>query len=88
MFSESAWEILLTLYSTEDNGPRWTVTGLAQGTGTAPTTALRWFDYLEQSGLIVRVASPTDRRMVFVNLAELGRAKMDAYLQNIDSYPR
>jgi DNA-binding MarR family transcriptional regulator len=84
MFSEPAWDILLALYGAEDSERRMTVTGLAEMSGAPMTTALRWLDYLEQCRLIVRVASPTDRRVMFVQLAPLGVEKMSAYLTSVE----
>ena len=85
MFSESAWNMLLALYAVEDSERRMTITGLAELSGAPLTTALRWLDYLEQERLIQRVSSPTDRRVMFVHCAPLGREKLDAYLKGIDS---
>lgn len=85
MFSESAWDMLLAVYAVEDSERRLTITTLAELSGAPLTTALRWLDYLEQERLIQRVSSPTDRRVMFVHCAPLGREKLDAYLKGIDS---
>ena len=85
MFSEPAWDMLLALYAVEDSERRLTITGLAELSGAPLTTALRWLDYLEQELLIERVSSPTDRRVMYVHCAPLGREKVDAYLRGIDS---
>ncbi|MEO5640244.1 MAG: MarR family transcriptional regulator [Sphingomicrobium sp.] len=84
MFSEPAWDMLLTLYAVEENERRLTVTGLAELCGAPLTTLVRWLDTLEQQKLIERVASRTDRRVSYLDLAPLGREKLDAYFADID----
>jgi DNA-binding MarR family transcriptional regulator len=44
------------------------------------TTALRWIEYLVAQKLIVRESHPTDRRAVFVELSDKGRALIELYL--------
>lgn len=78
MFGEPAWDMLLALY-TEDGRQRLTVGKLVNATGHAPTTALRWLDYLETQGFICREAHPLDRRSTFVDLADKGYHALDAY---------
>ena len=82
MFGEPAWDILLTLYISDTSESRNTISRLAETSGAPMTTVLRWVDYLEQSRLVARRPSPTDRRVVFVELTALGRDKLTAYLND------
>lgn len=79
MFGEPAWEMLLALYVAE-GGPRQTVSCLAKLSGAPKATALRWMDYLSQAKLIRRDLHPTDKRVVFVELTDHGRSRVEAYL--------
>lgn len=79
MFGEAAWDMLLALYVTEQSGARHTVSGLINLSGVAPTTALRWLDFLRQEHLVTRLSSPTDRRVFYIELTEEGLRALDAY---------
>lgn len=81
MFGEPAWEILLLLYVLE-SGPRLTLSRLAELSGASKSTALRWLDYLESQHWIRREPHPTDKRSAFVELTEIGRARLEAYLSD------
>lgn len=78
MFGEPAWDMLLVLY-TEEGGQRQTVGTLANASGHAPTTAIRWLDYLEGQGFVRREAHPVDRRSSFVELTDKAFRALDAY---------
>ena len=84
MFGEPAWDMLLVLY-TEDGGNRQTVGKLINTAGHAPTTALRWLDYLETQGFVRREAHPVDRRSSFVELTDKGYNALDAYFSDTRS---
>ena len=79
MFGEAAWDMLLALYVTEQSGVRHTVSGLVNLSGVAPTTALRWLDFLRQEQLVARRSSPTDKRVFYVELTDKGLRALDAY---------
>ena len=85
MFGEPAWDIMLALYVSDRGGSRNTISRLADLSGAPMTTALRWLDYLELAKLVTRLPSPTDRRVMFVELTSLGREKLDAYLTDIQN---
>jgi DNA-binding MarR family transcriptional regulator len=84
MFGEPAWEILLLLYALQ-SGPRPTVSRLAELSGATKSTALRWLEYLESQRWVQREPHPTDKRAIFVNLTENGRAALEAYLSGTPS---
>lgn len=80
MFGEGAWDMLLGLYVAERSGTRHTVSRLTEISGVPSTTALRWLDFLEnKEHLVGRRASPTDKRVFFVELTDRGRAALDLY---------
>ena len=79
MFSEPAWEILLTLYA-DQPGRRHTQSTVIDASGTSKTTALRWIDYLLDQDLVRREDHPTDKRQKFVSLSGKGRELLELYL--------
>ena len=79
MFGEPAWDILLWLYVLQF-GERPTIGRLGELAGTSKSTALRWIDYLESQTWISRASHPTDKRSVFIDLTDSGRAAMELYL--------
>lgn len=83
MFGEPAWDMLLTLYVGSQSGARQTVSNLSMSSGSAATTALRWIDYLEGQAFVTRRASPTDRRITFIDLTEAGRLAVEKYFANL-----
>jgi DNA-binding MarR family transcriptional regulator len=82
LFSEPAWELLLALYI-EHQGRRFNLNQLTEFVGLAPTTVLRWTEYLEEQELVHRIPQPTDRRAMFVELTDKGKSAMEAYLSEI-----
>lgn len=80
IFGEPAWEILLTLFVADQDGPRLTIGRLAQFADTKLTTTLRWLDYLEDQGLVSREAHPNDARTCFVTLTDKARSALRLYL--------
>ena len=79
MFSEPAWEILLTLYA-DQQAQRHTQSGVIDASGTSKTTALRWIDYLLERDFIRREDHPTDKRLKFLALSENGLNLLEMYL--------
>lgn len=83
MFGEPAWDMLLALYIVDKRGARETISKLCLSSGAPATTALRWLDYLQQHKLVARRQSSTDRRVVFIDLTDLGRQSIEAYFAEI-----
>lgn len=79
MFGEPAWEMLLILYLGE-GGERQSQTRLADLSGAARSTAMRWIDYLVRKGLAHREDHPTDKRRNFIALSDKGRQLLELYL--------
>ena len=80
MFGEPAWDVLLALYLAEARGERTNINTLTQSSGAAPTTALRWMNYLENHQLISREEHPTDVRASIVRLTDKAQRALELYL--------
>lgn len=80
MFGEPAWELLLTLFVMDREGPRLTIGRLAQIAGTKLTTALRWLEYLEDQAFVRREQHPNDARTAFIELTDKAREALHLYL--------
>jgi len=80
MFGEPAWELLLTLFVMDREGPRLTIGRLAEIGGIKLTTALRWLEYLEDQALVQRERHPNDARTAFIELTDKARVALRVYL--------
>jgi len=81
LFSDPAWEMMLDLAMAEASHRPISVTSLCIASGAPATTALRRIDDLEEAGLVSRVPDARDRRRIIVHLTDLGRARMEAFVQ-------
>ena len=81
MFSEPAWEILLSLYLL-DTHARQTISRLALMVDASKSTALRWIEYLEAQHWVHKESHPTDARASFVRLTAKGRDAIELYLSD------
>lgn len=79
LFGEPAWDILLSLYVIHNDRRRMSIRALAEHCDLPLTTLQRWLEYLSQRDLVRRLPNPADQRVVYIELSEQGRAKMDAY---------
>ena len=79
LFGEPAWDLLLDLFIAAKERKRVPVTSACIGAAVPTTTALRWLSLMEERGLILREADPTDARRIFVRLSADAYAKMVAY---------
>ena len=84
LFAEPAWDMLLELYSADVEGREVPTTSLCIASTTASTTALRYIEMLERTGLIERRPSPRDNRVTLIRLSPQGRTSMAAYLVATD----
>jgi DNA-binding MarR family transcriptional regulator len=83
MFGEPAWELLLTLYMNDADGPRLTIGRLAKLAGCTLTTTLRWLDYLSDQQLIIREEHPGDARTKYIRLTDKARDALELYLTDM-----
>lgn len=77
---EPAWDMLLALYVRDTNNAAHTTSQVTEFSAAAPSTALRWIDYLCDQGLVAKEPSPIDRRLTLVRLTAKARAHLDSYL--------
>ena len=83
LFGEPAWDILLALYAGDEESGRQTIGQLIRWVQVPQTTALRWITHLERSGLVIRRPHPTDLRIVFIELTETARVRLEEYLAGV-----
>ncbi len=79
LFGEPAWDLLLDLFIAAKERKRVPVTSACIGAAVPTTTALRWLAVLEERGLVLREADPSDARRIFVRLSTEAYARMVAY---------
>jgi DNA-binding MarR family transcriptional regulator len=75
--SEAGWGVLLALFSMDSDAGSCAERRLAEIADVSRTTTLRWIQRLEEAGLVTRMFSPTDKRVVRVRLTEHGRDAME-----------
>ena len=66
LFSDPAWDILLKVLMSDLDGEPLTVSNASVVAEIPMTTGLRCINRLEVSGLVQRVADPSDRRIIWV----------------------
>lgn len=82
LFSDPAWDILLELFSAEQEGRRVSISAAGLTAQIPLTTVLRWINALEREGLVERAGDPTDARRTFLRLTESGLRSMTHYFQS------
>lgn len=85
LFGEPAWDLLLDLFIAAKERKRVPVTSACIGASVPTTTALRWLAVLEERGLVLREADPSDARRIFVRLSADAYARMVAYFARASS---
>jgi len=80
IFGEPGWDLLLTLYTTGLRQVRLSLTQLADQSGLANTTVLRWVSKLEEERLIDRQPDPSWGRRILVMLTDRGFDLVSAHL--------
>jgi DNA-binding MarR family transcriptional regulator len=83
MLGEPAYDMLLGLYVAEAEGELLTAARLADTAGVAPSSALRWIDYLAAKELVVREPHPTRKRASVLKLSCKGRAALEGIFRSI-----
>ncbi|MCW1383003.1 MarR family winged helix-turn-helix transcriptional regulator [Novosphingobium sp. KCTC 2891] len=80
LFSEPAWDMLLDLYIAACEDRQVSTTSACIGANVPVATGLRWIQLLENEGLIVRNADPSDARRTWISLTASARRSMRRYL--------
>lgn len=81
LFGEPAFDILLDLFIAASKSVEVSISDACVAADVSPTTALRYINALEQSGLIERRADQVDRRRSLLKLSERGRSAMEVFLR-------
>lgn len=80
LFFNPAWNILLDLFISENDGKRVSVTAVCIGSQSSTGTALRYAAMLVDAGLVGRLADATDGRRSYMHLTEVGWRLMQELL--------
>ena len=83
LFSEPAWDILLTLFIADTEGYRMAMGEVADACNIPLTTSLRWYSRLQDLDLIQRWPNRTNNRIVYLSLSPAGFARMTALLDAV-----
>lgn len=85
LFADPAWDILLDLAAARAERRQVSVTSLCIAAGVPATTALRWIGQMVDSGLLLRVSDPHDRRRAYIALSDATADSMARYFDSICS---
>lgn len=80
MFSEPAWEMIVNLYTADDE--KMDTRSLLALVDVSERIGNRWLDHLEIAGLIQRIGNETKT----VALTEKSRFSLDAYLTEVQAF--
>ena len=83
LFSDTAWDLLLHLYVAGSKGETIGVLDACAGTAAPQTTALRWIQRLEDAGMVLREADPSDARRDHVRLSAKAARSMRDLLKRL-----
>ncbi|EAQ30605.1 hypothetical protein NAP1_07495 [Erythrobacter sp. NAP1] len=83
LFGDPAWYMLLDLFVQFAGGAKVSITSLSIAAYCPTTTALRHIGQLEEQGLIVREASPTDARVKLLSLTKQGVLGVGRVLERV-----
>lgn len=83
LLRDSAWDMMLELFISGEEGGILYVKQLMLASGESSTAAMRRIDRLEDAGFLERFPDPLDRRRVIVRLKERGRSAMLAMLEHV-----
>jgi len=83
LFSNPAWDILLSLYVADADGKP---VGVIETCTAAPVpqgVALRWLGYLKQEEMVVETPDPARPRQTIIRLTDQTRLAVSAYLASL-----
>lgn len=87
LFSDPAFDILLDLLASEEEGRKVSMSSCAYAARVARTTGLRWICLLEEKELVERVDDDEDQRTTLVRLTANARSSLIRYLQQVVQMP-
>lgn len=87
LFSDPAFDMILDLYASEEEGLKPTVGSVAKAARVPATTGLRYVAALEKEGFLERRTDPLDKRRVLLKLLPAAKEAMRLYLEDISSIP-
>ena len=82
LFSEPAWDMLLSLYAAGIEQRAVSISALAKTANVEPSTAARWANALENESLVTRKSV---RGEEVISLSQKGWFAMDSYFENMSS---
>jgi DNA-binding MarR family transcriptional regulator len=83
LFGEPAWDMLLDLYASEQEGRTVSAAGLSRAAGVPATTALRYLNTMLAQGLISKPPAAGDGPAPEVRLTDSARDRMTALLDRM-----
>ncbi|WP_137405868.1 MarR family transcriptional regulator [Sphingobium sp. MP9-4] len=83
VFRDSAWDIMLELFITGEEGRVLCVKDVMVISGESATGTIRRIEGLEAAQLVTRDYDPRDHRRILVNLSERGREAMESFLRHL-----
>lgn len=83
LFADPAFNILLTLYVSRDEGQNVSTSGACTASGVPTTTALRWINALARRGMVHKRSLPTDRRFTYLELSDDTAAALERFFDLI-----
>lgn len=87
MVSEPAWDILMYVFVSSEEGRGVTVTEACHASLSPISTAQRWIGHLVDRRLIVKASNPQDRRAALLYISSVGRKKMREFFNTMVTYP-
>jgi DNA-binding MarR family transcriptional regulator len=87
MFGEPAWDILLDLFASAEEGRDVSVSSACLAAAVPATTALRYLQMMEKQALIERQLSPADARVCYLRLSAETRERLALMLRRMSASP-
>ena len=85
LFSNPAWDILLSLYIADGEGRPIGVIETCTAVPVPQGVALRWLGYLKQEEMVVETPDPARPRQTIIRLTDQTRMAVSAYLGSLVS---
>lgn len=80
LFSDPAYDMLLTLFTAGEDGRTMTTNSCCAASRVPRTTALRWIKLLTARGHVIAVDDPNDRRQTLLRLSPAAREHVRGWL--------